>query len=277
MIAGAEPSDIRKFADQQGWGVGPRQIRHYVEAAEELFIEAAQTNREADLGRHVRQRRLLAARALNVGDYRAALLAASDEARLLGLYSHPGRPGKGGGPPAKAPLCCDERLRRYFVAFHKGDRREIEFIKRITPKSTYALSDLMLAEGMIHTLSLVHVTRQLESAAWVLSTTLAIQTSEEPRLELGLIWGVHAYLYKVRSDGWNSFTDKLGINGDSLVRNNYLGNFLALQGQQVYDQAPTVEELQAEFAACDMKAPRLLTADECTEEYYAAMRPFIRA
>jgi hypothetical protein len=87
LISGAGYSEVRQYATDQNWKLSERQLRRYMEAANRLFVEAVERNRDQLLGRHLLQRRALYARALKNGDVKTALQVLQDEAALLGLYA----------------------------------------------------------------------------------------------------------------------------------------------------------------------------------------------
>ena len=101
-LAGADFSDLLQIASVNQWGIGERQLWNYVRSADQML---AQTT-EADRGKHLRlqlgQRRLLYAKAVESGDWRAALAVKKDEAELLGLYDPPPPDAPTGTPPAGA-------------------------------------------------------------------------------------------------------------------------------------------------------------------------------
>jgi hypothetical protein len=98
-LDGAEIWDVREYVrekeqeDGSPWklpeGAKPlsdSQLWRYIARADKLIAESCRASRKKLLRRHLAQRRNLYARAVNAGDYRAALAAARDEAELLGLY-----------------------------------------------------------------------------------------------------------------------------------------------------------------------------------------------
>jgi hypothetical protein len=98
MLDGAMPFQIGPYVSEQEragtppWtlaeGAKPlssRHIRRLVRRAEALIADAARTNRQKLLRRHLAQRRALYARAVAAGDVRAALAVLDSEAKLEGL------------------------------------------------------------------------------------------------------------------------------------------------------------------------------------------------
>jgi hypothetical protein len=102
------------------WGVNNRQAWNYVRDARTNILAISAEARPYMLAEHIAHRRDMRRRAQKVGDFQAELLAAKDEAKLLGLYpadeqtglhetpiatvvsiyGHPGREeGDGGRPP----------------------------------------------------------------------------------------------------------------------------------------------------------------------------------
>ncbi|HYV36908.1 MAG TPA: hypothetical protein VE988_14475 [Gemmataceae bacterium] len=86
LLCGASIIDLCRFASEQKWGLDRRSVQRYAEKARELLAESLEHDREKLLADHLTRRKSLYARALQIGDYRAALAAARDEALLMGLY-----------------------------------------------------------------------------------------------------------------------------------------------------------------------------------------------
>lgn len=86
-LVGALPTDIRRHAEEQHWGVSERQLQRYTVMADEMLAEAVENNRDRLMAHHYAARRALYARAMAVSDYRTALAVMKDEAELLGLYA----------------------------------------------------------------------------------------------------------------------------------------------------------------------------------------------
>jgi hypothetical protein len=98
-LDGAQWWDVREYVrekeQEQGsaWYVAPggkllsdAMIRKYQEKADKIVQQSHEKSRKKLLRRHLAWRRHLYGKAVNAGDYRAALAAARDEAELLGLY-----------------------------------------------------------------------------------------------------------------------------------------------------------------------------------------------
>jgi hypothetical protein len=68
------------------WGVGERQIQHYVWKAQKRLIALWDGEAAATVAFHKHARRQLYGKALAVGDLPTALAALREEANLLGLY-----------------------------------------------------------------------------------------------------------------------------------------------------------------------------------------------
>lgn len=85
-LNGAELHDIGDYGVEKQWNVSDRTLRRYIDEADTLLLNVLQRDREKLLGRHIAQRRSLYARAMQDGDYRAALAVLRDEAELEGLY-----------------------------------------------------------------------------------------------------------------------------------------------------------------------------------------------
>ena len=86
-LAGAEFTDIRKYAAENGWRVSDSQLWRYIRKTDEILAQSLERDREKLLNRHLAQRFALYARAMSVSDYRTALAVLKDQAELQGLYS----------------------------------------------------------------------------------------------------------------------------------------------------------------------------------------------
>jgi len=85
-LAGADFGDIVQYAAEQQWGLKERQLWYYCEKADERLAETTEADRGKLLRLHLGQRRLLYAKALESGNWTAALAIKKDEALLLDLY-----------------------------------------------------------------------------------------------------------------------------------------------------------------------------------------------
>lgn len=85
-LDGAQLHDILHYAAEKAWGVEERQLRTYMQRADELLVERLESDRRKLIARHIAQREALFARAVNAADYRTALAILTDEAKLRGLY-----------------------------------------------------------------------------------------------------------------------------------------------------------------------------------------------
>jgi hypothetical protein len=85
-LDGAQFHDVVQYAAEKGWGLQERQIRTYIQRADELLVERLDRSRRKVVARHLAQRQALFARATNAADYRTALAVLADEAKLRGLY-----------------------------------------------------------------------------------------------------------------------------------------------------------------------------------------------
>ncbi|HLJ97465.1 MAG TPA: hypothetical protein VKU02_30175 [Gemmataceae bacterium] len=85
-LAGAEFTDIRKYAAENGWNVSDSQLWRYLRKSDEVLAHTLERDRHKLLNRHLAQRFALYARAMSVSDYRTALAVLKDQAELQGLY-----------------------------------------------------------------------------------------------------------------------------------------------------------------------------------------------
>src|SRR5688572_16952038 len=79
-LDGAQFHDILQYASEKGWNVTERQVRTYIQRADELMVERLEKNRKRVMARHLAQRQALFARAVNAADLRTALAVLADEA-----------------------------------------------------------------------------------------------------------------------------------------------------------------------------------------------------
>jgi hypothetical protein len=87
--AGAGLHDIREYAKAQKWGVSDSQLYRYMQKADDLLSDSVAKDRPKLHDLHIARRRLLYARCMESGDWRAALAVIRDEAMLYRLYEPP--------------------------------------------------------------------------------------------------------------------------------------------------------------------------------------------
>jgi hypothetical protein len=85
-LDGAQYHDVVQYASEKGWGVGERQIRNYIQRADELLVERQDKSRKRLIARRLAQRESLFARAVNAADYRTALAILDSADKLRGLF-----------------------------------------------------------------------------------------------------------------------------------------------------------------------------------------------
>jgi hypothetical protein len=91
-LLGAQFHDVREYAQANDpetgrpWNVSDGQLWRYIKASDDLLAETLEHNREKLLNRHVAQRHTLYARAMEAGDWRAALAVLDSEGKLLDLF-----------------------------------------------------------------------------------------------------------------------------------------------------------------------------------------------
>jgi hypothetical protein len=88
-LAGAGFHDIREYAREKKWGVSDSQLYRYLEQADDIIRDSLAKDRLMLLDLHIARRRMLFARCVESGDWRAALAVARDEALLYRLYEPP--------------------------------------------------------------------------------------------------------------------------------------------------------------------------------------------
>jgi hypothetical protein len=124
ILDGAQPWEVRRHvADKEAAGEAPwtipeggkplseRQLTRYVAQAERLMAEACSATRRKRLRRHLARRQNLYAKALALGDVKAALAVLRDTAELEALYPPKRLKVDGnGGKADDAELSDAERL-----------------------------------------------------------------------------------------------------------------------------------------------------------------------
>lgn len=252
VLAGAEFAEIRQYASERGWQVSARQLRRYQEIAYRRLARAAERDHKQLLGRHLLQRRVLYARSLKANDVRAALQVLRDEAMLQGLYppakSVPTTPdGQHTDGPDSSRLSRRQRLARLLAAEARGDHVEQQLVQSATPYLVYRFPDTRLPLMMLHTLTLIYVSEQLDQAATLLDSLWITAFQGDPDGALNLVGLISAYRFRIGREAWQQFTQGLGVDGDYLVRSNYLGRQLERCTENICTVAPSDEEMRAVF------------------------------
>lgn len=85
-LAGASFADMREYARAQQWNVSDGQLWRYVARSDRALTAALEKDRRTLLARHLAQRRLVYAKAMEAGAYGHALACLKDEAELERLY-----------------------------------------------------------------------------------------------------------------------------------------------------------------------------------------------
>lgn len=268
LLAGAEFAEIRQYASEHSWQVSERQVRRYMETAYKRLARTTKRDRNQLLGRHLMQRRALYARSIKANDIRSALQVLRDEAALQGLYLPtkiaPTTPdGQFPYPgPQESPLSRRQRLVRLLAAEAKGDKAEIRLIEHITPTRQYLFPDTTLPRLMLHILALTHVTQQLEQLAVFLQARWRDLADGDADGTWLFSANASAYRFRIGREGWRLFTEGIGVDGDALVRGNYLGIMLDLCADPICELAPSPETLRACFELNGRTVGTLTTAED---------------
>ncbi|MDA7980751.1 MAG: hypothetical protein MPJ50_18500 [Pirellulales bacterium] len=271
ILAGAEFSDIRQFASQNGWNVSQRQIRRYIERAHRQFSKTTHRDREQLLGRHLMQRRAIYARAIRADDLKTALQVLRDEAALQGLYpsnSDDETSATRFAEARKPALSRCERIARWLAAEAAGDRQGMRLVNQDTPRCFYTLADTDIPLQILCGIAMTYVIGQLESVAILFNARLR---ALEDRDNHG-IWKHHedaaAYSFRVGHEAWHTFCAESGIDGDYLVSRNYLGSFLGEIEARICSQAPDLETLRAQSEEPGIPhSEEFLNADSLTDSW----------
>jgi hypothetical protein len=86
ILDGAEHHDLFRYVSAKGWGITARMLYHYISDTYRIIDKRVEKERNRLISRHVLQRRRIYADSIKIGDYKTALAAAIDEARITGLY-----------------------------------------------------------------------------------------------------------------------------------------------------------------------------------------------
>ena len=277
ILAGGEFEDIRQYSAAQGWGLSERQLWRYQEDAHQKLVEALNRDQKQLLGRHLMQRRALYARAVKINDVRTALAVLRDEALLQGLYPQAknGTAGEAPGHPllaAPPPISREERLKRLLAAEAQGDEKEQRLMEHLTPTYSYALKDTAMPRMLLHIMALMYVADQLDHAAMYFFAVGQIEAKQDPNGTWDYVGGIHAYRYKVECDGWELFTQELGIDGQKLVTDNHQGSLLQLIGDRLYAEAPTSEVVAARLAEAGQGQVTPTTGESIAKGWRAMLR-----
>lgn len=124
-LDGAQFHDVLQFASEKGWNLSERQLRNYMQAADNQLAQDQQTGRRRIIALHMGRREALYARAVNTGDYRTALAVLGDLAKLQGLYG--------------------EQAQKVLNANHAEQRPKID-IEQAKRMARLALAELKLEE-----------------------------------------------------------------------------------------------------------------------------------
>jgi hypothetical protein len=252
LTVGAQQGDIKRYADQHGWGISERQIRRYVSDAHEQFAKLARADREKLLGRHIAQRGSLYAKAVKDGDLRTALLIAKDEAKLQGLYPRPltqeeadkERLRKLLHPGVKTTVSRKVRTARLLMAQANKDSDAEKLVKESTPYGLYRLPDTTMPEQMLHIMALIYVTEQLDYAGMVMNAVIVILKKDPNLRSCAEMLAAGGYLFKVGREGWAMFCTEIGVDPGYLVSENYRGQVLGMVGEHVASYAMTEAEVR---------------------------------
>lgn len=279
LVAGAEFSDIKEYANGHGWNVTVRQLQRYIRQANKLFAKVVRKDHQQLLGRHIMQRRAMFARSIKANNLNTALRSLQDEAKLQGIY-----------PPTKiasttpdgqqsyfgmvdSPLNRRERLTRMLQAEARQDKVEQKLMAQITPVRVFRLPDTQLPLMMLNLLALAYVNQQLEFSMTYLHAVFCATVDEIGRMAAedaetldDLSWDaiaqVFAHRFRVGEVGWGLFMQKLGLEPDHLMRGNYHGCMLQLAREALPPKEVSEVELLAICESANCSRENLVTPED---------------
>ena len=86
LIDGKRPVEIIRFASENGWKVGDRQVENYIARANRLIEDQSATVRSREVGRAITRLTAWLAKAHELGDIKLSLEIQKELNKLLGLY-----------------------------------------------------------------------------------------------------------------------------------------------------------------------------------------------
>lgn len=178
----------------------------------------------------------------------------------------------GNHPYSDPALSRRERLVRILVAEQSGDKKQLKLLEETTRYRTYRFADTQFPSMMLNVMTLIHVSEQLEQATMCL---LALWNTSAFGDEDGT-WDqmakYGAYRFKIGREAWLQFTEKLGIDGHHLVRDNYQGLMLEMCGDNICNIAPSAEEVRTSLASAGHPVDELISVDtlrKCWQQMFA--------
>lgn len=252
IVAGAEFPDIWRYAQEHRWTISQRQVRRYMARAHRLFAKSTRRDRQQLLGRHLAQRKSLYARAVKTGDLKTALLALKDEATLQGLYTPACLEEQAKfqrlrnflAPGETPPLSRQVRVTRLVMAQANKDTAAQKLVEQATPRLIYTLPDTAMPEQMLHILTLMHVTEQLEAVGMVVNALYMIALGKSDLSLCAKMLAAYAYRFQIGREGWERFCKQIEVDPQYLIDSNYHGPLLAMIGDHVASLVSTSEEVR---------------------------------
>jgi hypothetical protein len=111
-LSGAGFHDLREYAREKQWDVSESQLYRYMQQADDRIADSLAKDRPRLLDLHIARRRMLFARCVDSGDWRAALAVLRDEALLYRLYDQAkASPDEATNPANDTPEAALARLK----------------------------------------------------------------------------------------------------------------------------------------------------------------------
>jgi len=271
LTAFADPSEIRRLAEAQGWDLSDRQLRRYVSAARKQFEQAATRNRRQAFGRHLKQLEAQGQLAMKNGNQLVVLRVLHDLAKIQGLYPRTrGTSRASEEDPLKAPARSSSvlrsvRLARLLAAQSRGDADESQLLLEAAPLQFFRIPDTTLAILQLHILEKLHFAEQIEQLGVLL---LAI-TNLEHEPQCVLIAQLAAYRLKAAEEGWREFIRSQGLAELSTI-GNATANWWEQWRERILAIAPSRQDAVAAVRSSGLPAPRLVRAEDFAKRWRAA-------
>jgi hypothetical protein len=172
-------------------------------------------------------------------------------------------------------LTAKERLPLILAAEKRGDEIEQQRLESSAPWGELHCRDYLFRAQMVHVLTLIYVTEQLDHLANYWHSNWRLKATPDERPEHWLtIRETSAYLFCCNAEAWRRFCQEQNFNHEQLIAQNYFGRILDYCTEHMPNNAPSREELEGTLQALGEAGPVHATADTLLEKWRHAMREF---